>query len=502
MSLGGVVAGSINTNPIEQKVEIPVDPEISPAQTMITKSPKVQLNLLDFVPVIRNLRALKKAKKAKILEPDTYFVPKGELVLELRDSTDSLIFEKREKLTISSVSSWEKLMSNVEIKEDGNLKVYIDNSSSDKVYFDEFIIERTEAAVAVVVQENHYYPFGMNMKGIEELDLQSLDSKDEHRFQYNGKEKEESFGLYWNDHGARNLDVQLGRWNGVDPLAEKFVATSSYVAMLNNPIRFVDLDGREAEDVPISGRKLRRQQRRQERLNNRIDKLKDDMNSFNDQVSAGSMSRQEIERTGKSFDRQMSKINKGFARANRRRDNGKIGRQVSQGLKVTGGIKEAVGSGSNTTSAGESITGGSAYAYINSALITNEDGSQSPVPNNAVVLDSKVGVNLKVSGSSFNVTVAGSSNIRLSGATSTMTNPNILFQQDSFSGNFSATFDNPTPASASQSMLPLLTNPNNTAGFGINVTPLGSSGTAQLTVSIEVEVFIPFRIDTIITDSN
>ena len=166
--------------------------------------------------------------------------------MELRDSTDSLIFEKREKLIISSVSSWEKLMSNVEIKEDGKLAVYIDNASSDKVYFDNFEIERTEATVAVVVQENHYYPFGMNMKGIEELDLQSLDSKDEHRFQYNGKEKEESFGLYWNDHGARNLDIQLGRWNGVDPLAEKFVSTSSYVAMLNNPIRFVDLDGRQA----------------------------------------------------------------------------------------------------------------------------------------------------------------------------------------------------------------------------------------------------------------
>ena len=99
-----------------------------------------------------------------------------------------------------------------------------------------------------MVQENHYYPFGMNMRGIEELDIQSINGSDEHRFQYNGKEKEESFGLYWNDHGARNMDLQLGRWWGVDPLAEKFVATSSYVAMLNNPIRFVDLDGRLAGD--------------------------------------------------------------------------------------------------------------------------------------------------------------------------------------------------------------------------------------------------------------
>ncbi|WP_375560567.1 hypothetical protein ACE193_23200 [Bernardetia sp. OM2101] len=78
--------------------------------------------------------------------------------MELRDSTDSLIFEKREKLTISSAVSWEKLVSNLDISQDGNLSVYIDNSSSDKVYFDEFIIEKTEATKAVVVQENHYYP--------------------------------------------------------------------------------------------------------------------------------------------------------------------------------------------------------------------------------------------------------------------------------------------------------------------------------------------------------
>ena len=248
LSLGSAAAGTLNTNPIDLKVDIPVNPEISPAQTMITKSPKVQLNLLDFVPVIRNLRALKKAKKAKILEPDTYFVPKGELVLELRDSTDSLIFEKREKLTISSAVSWEKLMSNLEIKEDGNLKVYIDNSSSDKVYFDNFEIERTEATIAVVVQENHYYPFGMNMKGIEELDLQSLDSKDEHRFQYNGKEKEESFGLNWTDYGWRNYDMQLGRWHGVDKLAEKYISQSTYHYAGNNPVINREIDGRWYDD--------------------------------------------------------------------------------------------------------------------------------------------------------------------------------------------------------------------------------------------------------------
>ena len=118
---------------------------------------------------------------------------------------------------MSSATAWEKLLSNLEIEQDGELTVFIDNASADEVYFDDLKIERTEATRAVVVQENHYYPFGMNMKGIEELDLQSLNSTDEHRFQYNGKEKEESFGLNWTDYGWRNMDTQLGRFTKIDP---------------------------------------------------------------------------------------------------------------------------------------------------------------------------------------------------------------------------------------------------------------------------------------------
>ncbi len=241
LSLGGVVAGSINTNQIEQKIEIPVDPEISPAQTIITKSPKVQLNLLDFVPVIRNLRALKRVQKAKALEPDMYFVPKGELVLELRDSTDSLIFEKRERLTISSAVSWEKLVSDLDIKEDGNLKVYIDNSDSETMYFDYLKIEKSSITRAIVIQENHYYPFGMNMKGIEELDLQSLDNEEEHRWQFNGVEKNESFGLNWNETFYRTYDSQLGRWNAVD--SKPTYEHTTYMGMGNNPMKYNDVLG-------------------------------------------------------------------------------------------------------------------------------------------------------------------------------------------------------------------------------------------------------------------
>lgn len=65
---------------------------------------------------------------------------------------------------------------------------------------------------------------------------------DENKFLYNGKEFEDDFSLNWYHYGARYYDPQLGRWHVVDPVDEFW---SPYLALNNNPIYFIDPDGRE-----------------------------------------------------------------------------------------------------------------------------------------------------------------------------------------------------------------------------------------------------------------
>jgi RHS repeat-associated protein len=89
------------------------------------------------------------------------------------------------------------------------------------------------------VQENHYDPWGLNLVGIE-----SQGSPD-HKFQYNGKEKQEELGLHWNDYGARFYDPQLGRWHSVDKLADAYIDHSPYSYVFNNPLKFIDPDGKK-----------------------------------------------------------------------------------------------------------------------------------------------------------------------------------------------------------------------------------------------------------------
>jgi RHS repeat-associated protein len=93
---------------------------------------------------------------------------------------------------------------------------------------------------AEILEESHYYPFGLKHEGYN-----TLVGNPSYQYKYNGKELQEN-GMY--DYGARFYMPDIGRWGVVDPLAETSRRWSPYTYAYNNPIRFIDPDGRTGTD--------------------------------------------------------------------------------------------------------------------------------------------------------------------------------------------------------------------------------------------------------------
>lgn len=64
-------------------------------------------------------------------------------------------------------------------------------------------------------------------------------------FKYNGKELDLMHGLNTYDYGARQYYATIPTWNRVYPLAEKYRETSPYVYCANNPVNWIDPDGKQ-----------------------------------------------------------------------------------------------------------------------------------------------------------------------------------------------------------------------------------------------------------------
>jgi len=87
------------------------------------------------------------------------------------------------------------------------------------------------------IQNTHYYPFGTAYS--------ESTGQEKQPYKYNGKELDLRHGLNLYDYSARYMESTTGRFTSVDPLAEKYYSISPYVYVGNNPIKLVDINGKE-----------------------------------------------------------------------------------------------------------------------------------------------------------------------------------------------------------------------------------------------------------------
>lgn len=137
--------------------------------------------------------------------------------------------------------SLQELPNDLEIKQNGYLLVYISNESHGTVWFDNVDITYYKGQL---LEEQHYYPFGLTIK-----EGQNNPVPNKFLFQGNVMQDELKMNLY--DFNFRQYDQQIGRFTGVDLLADNGQESwNPYHFCNNDPANFTDPTGLRAYTRP------------------------------------------------------------------------------------------------------------------------------------------------------------------------------------------------------------------------------------------------------------
>ena len=117
----------------------------------------------------------------------------------------------------------------------GNVHVTVSDRKQEKGMIDEQMVYLPE-----LLSSTDYYPFGYPMPSRGE-------TTQSYRYGFNGQEKDDEVygeGSAY-DFGERIYDSRIGKWFSIDPSQVKYPGLSPYAFVANNPIRFLDIGGKD-----------------------------------------------------------------------------------------------------------------------------------------------------------------------------------------------------------------------------------------------------------------